>query len=110
MSKNTASAAPAAVREWATANGFEVGSRGKFSAALIKAYNSANGLKYRPGQHVPTVKVSAKPAKGRTVTRSVNIAEARAWARNVMPEGTVGTRGRLDSEILAAYVLHTSGK
>lgn len=97
------SASPADVRAWAADNGFTVGKRGKFSRDLISAYNKAHGLKYRQGEHVPTVKVSAKPAKGRTVTRTVNVAQVRAAAAEAgVP---VGKRGRISPEVMQAYVL-----
>ena len=99
------SAKPADVRAWASANGHEVGKRGKFSKELILAFNRANGVKYREGAHVPTVKVSAKPAKGRTVTRTVNMAQVRSAAREAgVP---VGKRGRIDRKVVDAYVLGT---
>ena len=99
------SASPADVRVWAADNGFTVGKRGKFSRELISAYNKAHGLKYRVGEHVPTVKVSAKPAKGRTVTRTVNVAQVRDAARKAgVP---VGERGRIAPAIMEAYVLGT---
>lgn len=99
------SASPADVRAWAADNGFTVGKRGKFSAEVISAFNKSNGLKYRAGHHVPTVKVSAKPAKGRTVTRTVNVAQVRAAALDAGVE--VGKRGRLDRKVIDAYVLGT---
>lgn len=107
MAANTlkVSASPADVRAWAKDNGFTPGDRGKFSQALISAYNKSHGLKYRQGQHVPTVKVSAKPAKGRTVTRTVNMAQVRAAA---LAAGVpVGKRGRIDAKVIDAYVLGT---
>lgn len=107
MAANTlkVSASPADVRAWAKDNGFTPGDRGKFSTALIAAYNKSHGLKYRQGQHVPTVKVSAKPAKGRTVTRTVNMAQVRAAA---LAAGVkVGERGRIDAKVIDAYVLGT---
>lgn len=99
------SAAPADVRAWAADNGFVVGKRGKFSRDLIRAYNKANGLKYREGDHVPVVKVTAKPAKGRSVTRTVNMAGVRAAA--VEAGVPVGKRGRIDQKVIDAYVLGT---
>lgn len=102
------SASPADVRAWAADNGFTVGSRGRFSGDLIRAYNKANGLKYRVGQHVPTRKVSAKPAKGRTVTRTVNMGEVRLAAQLAGVE--VGERGRIKREVIEAYVLGTLGE
>lgn len=99
------SASPADVRVWAADNGFTVGKRGKFSRELIAAFNKSNGLKYREGEHVPTVKVSAKPVKGRTVTRTVNVAQVRAAAQEAgVP---VGKRGQIAPAIMEAYVLGT---
>lgn len=99
------SASPADVRAWASEQGIPVGKRGKFSRDLISAYNKAHGLKYRAGEHVPTVKVTAKPAKGRSVTRTVNMAQVRAAAQEAgVP---VGKRGRIDRKVVDAYVLGT---
>lgn len=97
-------ASPSAVRAWAREQGMQVGTRGKFSPDLIKAYNAANGVKYVEGQHVPTVRHSVKPAKGRTVTRTINPRDARAWA--AAAGLTVGKRGRVPQEILDLYVLN----
>ena len=97
------SASPADVRTWADEQGIPVGKRGKFSDDLIRAYNKAHGLKYRAGEHVPVVKVTAKPAKGRSVTRTINMAQVRAAAREAGVE--VGKRGRIDRKVVDAYVL-----
>ena len=96
-------ASPAVVRAWANANGFPTGKRGVIAPAAVKAYNAANGLKYKAGAHVPTVTVKAKPAQGRTVTRSVNLKVAR---EALAAQGhKVGARGRLSQEALSTYVL-----
>lgn len=99
------SATPADVRAWGAENGFTVGARGRFSADLVKAYNKAHGLKYRAGAHVPTVKVTAKPEKGRSVTRTVNMADVRAAALDAGVK--VGKTGRIDRKVTEAYVLGT---
>ena len=103
--KIKASASPADVREWARANGHTVGTRGRFAPDLIKAFNASHGLKYREAEHVPTVEVTAKPEKGRKVTRKVNIALVREAA---LAAGVpVGKRGRISQEVVEAYVLGT---
>lgn len=101
--------APAsAVREFARQNDIEVGARGLFSTELVKAFNAKSPVKYRKGAYVPTVTVKAKPAKGRTVERRVNVAQARAAA---LAAGVpVGARGRLPQSVLADYALGTLGK
>lgn len=105
VAKIKASASPADVREWARANGHTVGTRGRFAPDLIKAFNASHGLKYREAEHVPTVEVTAKPEKGRKVTRKVNIALVReAAAAAGVP---VGKRGRISQEVIQAYVLGT---
>lgn len=100
-----ASARPSDVRSWLKAEGLipESQERGKFTQAHIRAYNKANGLKYRQGQHVQTVEVIAKPEKGRSVRRRVNIAQVRAAAEKAGVE--VGKRGRVSQEVLAQFVL-----
>ena len=103
--KIKATASPADVREWARANGHPVGTRGRFAPDLIKAFNASHGLKYREAEHVPTVEVTAKPEKGRKVTRKVNIALVREAA---LAAGVpVGKRGRISKEVVEAYVLGT---
>lgn len=103
--KIQASAPASAVRAWLVETGQIDASqkRGKFSVEQIASYNSKHGLKYRQGQFVSTVTVSAKPAKGRTVTRKVNVEQVRAWAIEQGIE--VGARGRLSQDVLAAFVL-----
>jgi hypothetical protein len=95
--------APASkVREWALANDIPVGTRGKFSPELISAYNAKNGLKYVPGKHVETVTVTGRDAKGKKVTRKVNVNAAR---EALAAQGvTVGKRGRVSYALLAQAV------
>lgn len=105
-----ASANPADVRAWAQAQGLIPTSqvRGRLSPAVTKAYNAAHGTKYREGAFVETVEVVAKPAKGRKVTRKVNVAEVRAAAKAAgVP---VGERGRIPASVLSAFVLGTLGQ
>ena len=103
--KIKATASPADVRAWARENGHEVGTRGRFAPDLVRAFNASHGLKYREAQHVPTVEVTAKPEKGRKVTRKVNIALVREAA---LAAGVpVGKRGRISQEVIQAYVLGT---
>ena len=103
--KIKATAPASAVRAWATENGIETGSRGRLAPDVIKAYNAKHGLKYREAQHVETIEVTAKPEKGRKVTRRVNVAMVRDAAREAgVP---VGKRGRISDEVLSAYVLGT---
>lgn len=94
------------VRQWLTAQGYEVGSRGRFDTEHVEAFNIAhkrNRRQYVMGEGKVLVEVKAKPAKGRTVKRQINIAEARAWAvENGKP---AGKRGPLPKETVEAYVL-----
>ena len=100
------SASPQAVRAWAESVGaISKGQRGRLGADVISAYNAKNGLKAVEASFVKTVRVSAKPAKGRTVTRTVNIADVRAAANAA--GHNVGKRGRLSQAVKAAYVLGT---
>lgn len=100
------SASPTQVRVWAIDNGLILaGQRGRLGAEVIKFYNAAHALKHTEHTFVKTVKVSAKPAKGRTVTRTVNVSQVRAAARAAGVE--VGARGRLPKSVLDAAVLGT---
>lgn len=105
MSKRTAS--PAEVRSFAVAAGLQVGSRGRFSPEVVRAFNKAHkGLKYTEAAFKPLQKVTAKPGKGTPRTRNINIAEARAWAN---ANGyNVGERGRLAANVKQDYVLSLS--
>ena len=98
-------ASPASVREWASEQGIKVGTRGKFSRDLIRAFNKAHAVKYSPGNHVAAVKHTAKPDKGRAKTLTINVAQVRAAAAEAgVP---VGDRGRVSKAIKDAYVLGT---
>jgi hypothetical protein len=102
------SASPSQVRAWAEAEGLiKAGQRGRLGAPVIKAYNAKHGVKHTESKYAKTVKVTAKPAKGRKVTRTVLIPEVRAWASD---NGfKVGPRGTLSAEVLSAYVLRSEG-
>jgi hypothetical protein len=101
------SASPSVVRAWAEFHDLiPTGQRGRLDHEVIEAYNAKNGLKHVEGKFVKTVKVSAKPAKGRTVTRTVSIPAVRAAAIAANFAG-VGQRGRLSKAVLDAYVLGT---
>ena len=103
--KIAATAPASVVRAWAAENGIETGSRGRLAPDVIKAYNAKHGLKYREAQHVETIEVTAKPEKGRKITRRVNVAMVRDAAREAgVP---VGNRGRISEAVLTAYVLGT---
>lgn len=103
--KIVATAPASAVRAWAAEQGIEVGKRGRLAPQVVKAYNASHGLKYREAQHVETVEVTAKPEKGRKITRRVNVAMVRDAARDAgVP---VGKRGRISEQVLTAYVLGT---
>lgn len=99
------SASPAAVRSWAVAEGIlKPGQRGRLGAPVIKAYNAKHGVKHTENKFVDTIKVTAKPAKGRTVTRTVAREAVREWAK---AEGLIKAthRGPLSKSVLSAYVL-----
>lgn len=109
-SKRVATANPAVVREWAQAEGLvpTEHKRGRLPASVVKAFNKAHGQKYVPAAYVETVEHTAKPAKGRSVTRKVNIADVR---RACVAAGVeVGARGRLPKSVLDAFVLGTLGQ
>lgn len=100
------SASPTAVRAWAESVGaIPAGQRGRLGADVIAAYNAKNGLKHVEKGFVKTKRVSAKPAKGRTVTRTVVVSEVRKAAKAA--GHPVGARGRLDKSVFDAYVLGT---
>lgn len=100
------SASPQVVRAWAeSVDAISKGQRGRLGADVISAYNAKHGLKAVEASFVKTVRVTAKPAKGRSVTRTVNIAAVRAAANAAGV--TVGLRGRINKAVLSAYVLGT---
>lgn len=99
------SASASEVREWAREQGVAVGKRGRLAPDVVKAYNAAHRIKHVEAAHVETVEVTAKPEKGRAITRRVNISQAREAAREAGVE--VGARGRLPKSVLSAFVLGT---
>lgn len=102
------SASPKQVREWAEAEGLiKAGQRGRLGAEVIKAYNKANAVKHTESEFVPTIRWTAKPEKGRKVTKTVNVNRVRAAAQEAGL--TVGKRGTLPKSVLDAYVLGTLG-
>lgn len=107
VSKSGPSAAT--LRAWGNDNGFpaKAETRGRPSKALIAAYNAKHrgALRYDPkgNPSVKTITVKAKPAKGRTVEKRVNVSAARAAAKAAgLP---VGARGRLPQAVLSTLVL-----
>lgn len=102
------SASPSQVRQWAVEQGLiKAGQRGRLGAPVIKAYNKAHAVKHSEASFLPTIKHTAKPAKGRKVTRTVNVTQVRSWAaENGL---AVGARGTLPTSVLDAYVLQSKG-
>jgi hypothetical protein len=106
-SKNTVrvSASPKQVRAWAEAEGLiGKGQRGRLGAPVIKAYNAKHGVKHTEKAFAATLKVTAKPEKGRSVTRTVEVKAVREWAKE---NGLISDkhRGPLAKSVLSAYVL-----
>ncbi len=104
----------AQVRAWGRAQGItegtKEGTRGRLNPALVSAFNAKHkgSNAYKEGASVETVTVKAKPAKGRTIVRTVNVAQVRAAAKAAgLP---VGARGRVPAEMLSAYVLGVLGE
>lgn len=103
-------ATAAEVRAFAKENGIEVGSRGRFSAALVKQFNKGRKPAAQYAEDAPSVrvvKVAAKDSRGRNRTAEVlvNPQEARAWA--VAQGLTTQTKGRLSKTTVEAYALST---
>lgn len=101
------SVSPATVRSYFAAQGTPIASTGRIKDSDVKAYNKANkGRPYRPTEYKgETVTVTAKPEKGRSVTRKVYVSEVRAAA---LAAGVkVGERGRLPKGVAEAHVLGT---
>ena len=103
------SVAPSVVRAYFAANPDKgsVPATGRISDEAASIYNRANpGKRYKPAQYAgKTFKVTAKPEKGRSVTKVIVEKEARAAAREAgVP---VGKRGALPKEVREAYVLGT---
>jgi hypothetical protein len=94
------------VRLWAVANGLASQSRGRLSDHAIKEFNKAHGLwgANAYAKDEPVRRHTVKPAKGRSITRSYRVSEARKWAvENGHSEP--GQRGRMSKATLDAYVL-----
>lgn len=94
------------VRLWAVASGLASEGRGRLSSHAIAEFNKAHGL-WGARAYVksePVRKHTVKPAKGRTITRNYRVSEARDWA---VKNGhyAEGTRGRIASSVLDAYIL-----
>lgn len=95
----------AEVRAWAQSAGVEVGQRGRFSAELVEAFHKANPkVRYETG-HVPVreikgIRISASGRKV-PVTVKASVPEVRAFAAEAGL--SVGQRGRLSSEVYAAF-------
>ena len=101
------SVSPATVRAFFTAKGTPIAPTGRISFEDAKVYNKANpGKRYVPAAYEgKTITVTAKPAKGRTVTRKVVESQVREAAREAgVP---VGKRGALPKAVREAYVLGT---
>ena len=95
---------PSVVRAWATEQGLTTGARGKFSEAVIRAYNAANPkAKYLPGLFAPTHTVVAKRT-GKPPVRMV-INDTRARAVLIASGLDVPARGRLSFANQKAYAL-----
>lgn len=93
------------VRNFAAANGFTVGARGRFSDELVTAFNAGKVgfARYTPGKVAPkTVKIKARNAAGKLVERKVNVVQARA---DLLAQGVnVGSRGVIPNNLLAQAV------
>lgn len=93
---------PANVRAWARENGYEVGTRGRFDASIVRAYNAVHrgSQRYVPAgfkrDKVATLALS------KSKTRRVAVAAARTLLREAGEP--VGKRGRLSQEQLAKAV------
>ena len=113
MSVATVQSGPerSAIRGWLNANGFPQGSRGRFTPAGVEAWNEtfphAKYSKTTPA-FVKTVVVSAKPEKGRSISRTLNIGQVRAAL--VASGAPIGKRGRISKATLASFVLASAGK
>ena len=101
------SVSPETVRAYFAAQGTPIAPIGRISDESVKAYNRANpGKRYVPaGFSGKTFKVTAKPPKGRSVTKTVIEREARAAA--IAAGVKVGERGALPKAVREAYVLGT---
>jgi len=98
------SASPAAVRSFAAAAGMAVGTRGKFSAEVIAAFNKGKPAdrRYVAGEHIPTVDVKVK---GQRRPVKVNLDDARQALRDAGAK--VGARGKIADAALLAVATGT---
>lgn len=94
-----------AVRAWAVEQGISVPPTGRLADDIVERFNREHkGKRYAPG-HVDRYPWTAKPPKGRKVTKQINDREVRQAAREAgVP---VGERGALRPEVKDAYVLGT---
>ena len=95
-------ASPSDVRQFAIDNGFDVGTRGRFSAELIDAFNRASARKYSVGAYVDG-KTAAKVRdnRGKLVTRHFIAADVR---KVLVDHGYAKPgRGRLPKGAYALY-------
>ena len=96
--------APAsAVREFALANGVEVGGRGRFAKSLVDAFNAQSDVPYVEAGHRHTVEVTVTAKNHRKITRRVDRVEVREAAKAAGMK--VGDRGRLPREAFERFVL-----
>lgn len=105
---------PADVRAWGRENDYDgktekavaKDTKGRLNPALIAAYNAKHkgANAYSEKEHgVKSITVTAKPVKGRTVTRKVSVPEAR---KALQAQGVkVGERGSLPKAALASLIL-----
>lgn len=90
------------VRDFAIVNGIPVGSRGRFSAELISAFNKANHRKYSEGLYVEKTPAKVRDGRGRKAIRHFDTAEVR---RVLVEYGLAKPgRGRLPKD---AYEIYT---
>jgi hypothetical protein len=85
---------PAKVREWAKANGFEVGDRGRIKADILEAYDKAQMPVAAPDEPVKLVEVSDEAAEFEVVD-STDLVEVE------FPQDDEEQRELTDAEILA---------
>lgn len=97
---------PAKVRAFAEATGLATGSRGRFSAEVIAAYNAEHkgGARYvvgaRQSKHV--ARITVRDGSGKRKQISVDVSKAR---QSLKDRGvSVPARGRLSTDLLARAV------
>lgn len=106
------SAGGAEVRAFLVAQGVTVGSRGRFSAEQVEAFEKATGKRYVVGHVEPiTVKGTRVSDSGRKtpVSRKTTLSEVRTWAQS--PEAAAlgvqaASKGRIAAPVLAAFAAH----